>query len=226
LAGWGASIPAVTVAPYRAPTPAAPPARDWLGWALVGTPLLAALVQILLPWPLIGALINLCAMLATLVLIGIDARRWNQEATGHVVRAVLLWLFFFPAYVRRRALWGPPNRLPFAILAVMTSLVGSFFHPFAIRDRAQVRCSFAGKTLGEGYDCAVEKTEGSNRVEVCWDLFVTCTNGPGGTGHACGSVSPAATTHVAMPYSSLVGARGCADKVTGAELTNVVVRAE
>lgn len=205
--------------------PTVPPPRDWTGWALVGTPALAAIVQILLPWTLLGALVGYAGLLVSIVLIGIDAKRWKQDASGHVVRAVLFWAIFFPLYVRRRALWGPPNRLPFAVLSVMLFFVGCFFHPFAIRDRASVRCVFAGKTLAAGLDCTIEKTEGPRPVEVCWDLVITCANGPGGNGHACGSVSPGAASQIAMPYASLVGARGC-DRVTHTELVNIVVRAE
>jgi hypothetical protein len=196
-----------------------------MGWALVGTPALAGIVQFLLPWTLLGALVGSAGVLASIVLIGIDAKRWKQDASGHVVRALLLWAICFPLYVRRRALWGPPNRLPFAVVSVMLFLVGCFYHPFALQERASVRCVYAGKTLAAGLDCTIEKTEGRSPVEVCWDLFITCANGPGGSGHACGSVSSGTPSHVAMPYASLVGAHGC-DRVTGTELANVVVRVE
>jgi hypothetical protein len=210
-------------APYRAPTPAAAPPRDWMGWALVVSPALGAIVQILLPWTLFGTFAGFAGILSSIVLLGIDAKRWKQDASGHVVRAFLLWAIFFPLYVRRRALWGPPNRQPFAVLAVVLIIAGTFFRPFAIKDRASVRCVYAGKTLSAGLDCTIEKTEGPMPVEVCWDLAITCANGPGGNGHACGTVSPGVATHVAMPYASLVGAQGC-DRVTGTELANVVVR--
>lgn len=212
-------------APYRAPMPVPPPPRDWMGWALVGTPALAAIVEMLLPWTLVGAFVGSAGMLASIVLIGIDANRWKQPASGHVVRAFLFWAICFPLYVRRRALWGPPNRLPFAVLSVILALVACFAHPFAIRDRATVRCVYAGKTLDAGLDCTLEKTEGPEPVEVCWDLSMTCANGPGGSGHACGRVSPGVPTHVAMPYASLAGMRGC-DRITGTQIANVVVRVE
>lgn len=194
-----------------------------MGWVLVGTPLLGAIVQLVLPWTLLGTVAGYAAVVASIVLVGIDAKRLHQDPSRHVVLAVLLWAVCFPMYVRRRALWGPPNRLPFALIAVVLIVVSAFYRPFAIQDRVSVSCVYAGKTLSAGLDCTIEKTEGPKPVEVCWDLSITCANGPGGTGHACGNVSPGVVTHVAMPYASLSGAQGC-DRVTHTDLANIIVR--
>jgi len=53
-------------------------------------------------------------------------------------------------------------------------------------------------------------------------VFLSCANGPGGTGHGCASVAPRATSEVTIPFSELIGAQGC-DRVTRVELQNVVV---
>ena len=196
-----------------------------MGWALIAVPAFAGFAQLVLPWRLAGTLLGTAGLIASLVLIGIDAEHWKRAGRGHVTRALLLWAVYFPLYVRRRSLWGAPNRLPYAVLVVVLFLVGSFYRPFAIQDRAKVRCAFAGKTLGEGFDCAIERTAGPHSIEACWDLVLTCANGPGGTGHACGTAPAGGSAQVAIPYSALTGAQGC-DRITNTELQNLIVRVE
>jgi hypothetical protein len=209
-----------------------PPPRDWMGWALLGAPALASILQLISPWTTLGTVIGYGGLLANVVLVGVDASRHKQRGARYVVGAFFLWMIVFPIYMRRRAYWGAPNRLGLAILTVILFLVSCFFHPFAIQDRATVRCDFAGKTLDEGFDCTLEKTSGSNSVEICWDLTVSCDNGAKVTGEACGRVlgdpseySIYSPRHVPMPYATL-GHQGPCDKVASSQISNINVRVE
>jgi hypothetical protein len=133
-------------------------------------------------------------------------------------------MVFFPLYVRRRTSWGARPLLGYVLVAVIFFIGAQFARPLlgADRVRAYVSCSAAGETLRSGLKCSVKHTAGLYSAEVCWDVFLTCANGPGGTGHGCAVVAPGRTAEVAIPYSELAGVQGC-DRVTKAELQNIVV---
>lgn len=215
-------------APPAAPIEPAQPGRatgDPLGWVLLATPVAAGIGEALLG-DLPGTVLAYVALAATWVLIGVDAHKHGQPAAKHVVGAVLLWLVFFPLYIHRRAAWGAPQRLPFAIIGVGVFLAGAFYQPLVVGPaRAYVRCKPAGKTLGDGFDCSIEHQNGSRPVHVCWDVVLTCANGPGGSGHACGDVAPKQTSSVPVPFASLTGATGC-DKLTKIGVENLKLTSE
>jgi hypothetical protein len=122
------------------------PAGDPLGWVLLATPVAAGICEALLG-DLPGTVLSYGALAATCVLIGVDAHKHGQPAAKHVVGAVLLWLVFFPLYIHRRAAWGAPRRLPFAIIAVGVFIGGAFYRPLVVGPaRAYVRCKPAGRT--------------------------------------------------------------------------------
>jgi len=213
-------------APPAAPVLAsAAPTNDVLGWVLLGTPLLGGIAHIVLP-PLLGAVVGIASMIATVILIGIDAHRWRRPAAQHVVGAVLLWLVFYPLYMHRRAAWGAPRKLALAIGVTAFFVASPFCRPFLVApSRAYVRCKSAGQVLGDGLTCTIEHQSGASSLRACWDVVLTCANGPGGTAHACGDVAPKETTTVSLPFSSLTGATGC-DKLTKIELEGLVVTEE
>jgi hypothetical protein len=192
-----------------------------MGWVLVGVPVCTSVIDLLLPAQL-GTLVALAAIVGTVVLVGVDAKRLGQSAAPHVLFAALLWVVGFPFYMRRRALWGPPNRLPHAIVAVVVLTAVPFVRPLLHADRAVVHCVPVGNTVAEGLDCTLEHTQGNSPLYMCWDVFLTCANGPGGSAHACGTVSPRASSHVEVPASGFVGAQGC-DRPTKVEVRNEVV---
>jgi hypothetical protein len=193
-----------------------------MGWALVGLPVSLSLLGLFLPVQ-IGVITGLVCVVGSCVLIAIDAKRLGQSALRHVLFAALLWAIGFPVYMRRRALWGPPSRLAFAIVAVVLFGGLPFVRPFVLRDRASVRCAWVGTTVDEGLDCTLEHTQGFSPLHACWDVVLTCANGPGESAHACGAVSPGAFSHVAVRGSDFAGAQGC-DRFTKVEIKNVVAK--
>jgi hypothetical protein len=91
-----------------------------MGWALVGVPLSAAILQWLLPWSLEGTAIGLAGTLTSIVLIGVDAKRWGQDASRHVLLAIFLWAVSFPIYVPVRRRENPFRRSrPLALVLLL-----------------------------------------------------------------------------------------------------------
>jgi hypothetical protein len=117
---------------------------------------------------------------------------------------------FYPLYMHRRAAWGAPRRLALAIAATGFFVASGFYRPlFVDVPRARVSCKAAGAVLGDGMACTIEHVSGTSPLYVCWDVVLTCSNGPGGSGRACDSVEPRKSTPVSIPFSALTGADGC-----------------
>lgn len=171
-------------------------------------------------FPDVGSLLGFVAIGATVVLIGVDASRHRQRTARHVVPALLLWMVFYPVYMHRRAAWGAPNRVAFAIGAMVLYFVGAFFHPFTADDRALVRCKPIGTTLAEGYDCTIERTSGSHAVDVCWDLALVCPERTA-LAHGCGRAAAGESVHVNVSDASL-NRLPCL-KLNTVELRNITV---
>jgi hypothetical protein len=213
-------------APPQAPLPGdvLPRTRDPLGWALLALPVVGGLANAFIPE--VGTFAAFATLIGTVVLIGVDAKRRGQRPGTHVIGAVLLWLIFYPLYMHRRAAWGAPKRLPFALVAAGLYLAGAFYQPLTrTPTRVYVKCAAAGARMNAGFDCSLEHTAGQRGGEACWDLVLTCANGPGGSAHACGRVAPGETAHVTIPYSSLQGASGC-DKLTKIAVENAAVTSD
>lgn len=204
--------------------PEAPAGPDALGWALVGVPAAAGLAEMFLPDLSTSSLVSFVVVPLTLVLIGVDARRRGQSVSGQVVPALLLWIVFYPVYMRRRARWGAPNRLPFALLAVGLYILGIFYHPLAEPDRVLVRCVPTGAKLGEGFSCTVERPSGRRSVKACWDLVLVCAT-TSATAHVCQHAPPHAPTPVEVPFSAFDNGNACV-KHQKTEVHAVVVEAD
>lgn len=87
-------------------------------------------------------------------------------------------------------------------------------------DGARVDCGTPGPG---GVDCDVKRTSGSGKLEACWDLDITCTNGGVMSGHACGTLGAGeATGTVNMPVSSFSNQDACDAPASGA-VKNLVV---
>jgi hypothetical protein len=200
-------------APPEAPILPTPSRGEPLGWALLALPVAAGIAQAALP-DTVGVIAAYGGLLATVVLIGVDADRRGQHPTKHIIGAVLLWLVFYPLYMHRRVAWGAPRRLGLALVATAIFLAGAFARPlFLGQTRAYVLCQATGAHIRDGFTCTIEHRNGSRPANVCWDLVLTCANGPAGSGHACGRVEPKQTSTVAMPYASFPAASDC-DKLT------------
>jgi hypothetical protein len=219
---------AAQYAPPGAPPPSAAGSAtsgDAVGWVLLALPVLGGIAQAALPEAL-GTVAAYATLLATVILIASDAKRRRQRPGPYVLGAFFLWIVVYPVYMYRRSRWGAPNRLLFAIVAVLLFLAGAVARPLMrTPTRALVRCKAAGKLVGDGFDCSVEHKAGDDGAQVCWDLVLTCANGPGGSTHACGHATPRETTHVPVAYSDLQGAGSC-DELTKIGVENVTMTAE
>lgn len=81
---------------------------------------------------------------------------------------------------------------------------------------ADVSCTGAGTSIL----CDVTHTEGSDSLEVCWDMTLTCANGGTGSGSGfCQTVAPAQTQQKSIPLSDFSGLETC-DSVTGMTIIN------
>jgi hypothetical protein len=199
---------------------------DALGWALVLVPYVAGITEIAAP-PELGLVVSLSGLLATVVLIGVDAARFRQQGARHVVPAFLLWLVFYPLYMHRRRAWGGKNRLLLALGAVVVFMGAGFVRPlaeylFAEPNQAHVKCVASGKTLGEGYDCTVTRPSGKRTVRVCWDLQLVCSDVTA-HGHACETAGPGATVTTHLPYEYFGFGPGDCTKLTSAAVTNLEI---
>lgn len=87
-------------------------------------------------------------------------------------------------------------------------------------DGARVDCGTPGPG---GVDCDVKRTSGSGKLEACWDLDITCTNGGVMTGHACGRLGGDESAGVVnMPVSGFSNQDAC-DAPSSGKVTNLVV---
>ncbi len=201
-------------APFAAPLGPATDAKDPLGWALLGIPVAAGAAMAIIPSDTVGTAVSWLSLLASVALIGVDAGRRGQQATKHVVGAILLWIVFFPLYMHRRAAWGAPKRLGLAIVATVLFLGGAFARPalsLARPDRATVRCEARGKLLADGLACTIKSESGANDLSVCWDVDLVCEGGPsGGSAHACGKVKAEGSTVVDVPLERFTLGPACA----------------
>jgi hypothetical protein len=212
--------------PTAAVVPQQAPSGDPLGWMLLATPLVGGLVEVFCPLATLGTLVSFAALLVTVVLIGVDAHRHRQPATKHVVRAVLFWLVFYPVYMNARAKWGAPRRLLLAILVAAFFVASGVIRPlFAEQTRVAVLCKPTGKHLADGFDCSLKHTAGDTAAGACWDLVLTCGNGPGGSAHQCGHVAAKQTTDIRIEFASFTGAQAC-DRLDKAEVKGMVVTVE
>ena len=191
-----------------APEPVPFTGPDGLGWALIATPVVAGLLMMALPVTEASTYLSYAAIFATMVLIGIDAKKGGQAAAGFVVGAALLWLVVYPLYMHRRASWGRPKLLLFSFGSMLIFFTGFFVHPFAPQERAIVRCKPAGKTLGEGYTCSIERTEGNKTLSASFDIVADCGTVTG-TAHAAAMAPPHKQTDVRVPFTAFDHLEGC-----------------
>ncbi|GMU59620.1 MAG: hypothetical protein AMXMBFR34_13830 [Myxococcaceae bacterium] len=79
---------------------------------------------------------------------------------------------------------------------------------------ARVDCGTPGPG---GVDCKLKRTAGAGKLEACWDLEITCTNGGKMLGHACGQLGAGQADGTAnMPVSAFSNQDGCDSPVSGA----------
>ena len=197
------------------------PTGDALGWLLLGVPVAGGVALALLPvW--MSMPLSLIVVATTAVIAGIDARRCGQPVGGAVALMALLWIAGYPLHIHRRAKWGGrPQRLPLAFVAMVIFLGGSFARPFLFQDRAKVLCNFAGGHLSDGFLCSVERTSGSNAVDVCWDLVIDCDAGSL-SAHRCERAAAGSHEQVAMPFNTFTSNGSCA-KVEKSRLENLTL---
>lgn len=209
-----------TAAMYAPPAaPPGPPAdpRDPLGWALLAIPVAAGGAMALVTSEALGNAISWLSLLATVVLIAVDAKRRGQPAGRHAAGAVLLWIVFYPLYMHRRAAWGAPRRLGLALFATAAFLAGALARPawsMLRPPRATVLCQPVGQTLGEGVRCTLRSESASDDLKVCWDVDVQCGPQSIGSAKRCGRVKPDQPTEVVIPLEELyTGLDSCATPV-------------
>ncbi|HTJ85359.1 MAG TPA: hypothetical protein VL400_26760 [Polyangiaceae bacterium] len=199
--------------PPRAPdggTPAPPP--DTLGWIALLAPSFAGAIA--WSWGARGApgallVVNTLCLIASVVAIALDAKRWRSGSSAKwVVGLVLLFAIAFPLYMHRRARWGAPWRLPHALLSLAIYLGGSLF-PMGAADRAKVRvaCVPTSARHADGADCVGTQESGSRPTTTCFDVTLSCDDAEVWREHRCVDATPQApgTAHVLPVFPSGCG---------------------
>jgi hypothetical protein len=140
-----------------------------------------------------------------------------------VVAVFLLWVVFYPLYVRRRVAWGARRWLRYVLPASLLCASLSTIHDFVWdHDHMFVRCGGAGSSLASGFVCSVRHQGGTRGREACWDIVATCANGPGGRAHACATVNAGERLEKSVPISEFDSYGSC-DWLTNVEAVNIVV---
>jgi hypothetical protein len=81
---------------------------------------------------------------------------------------------------------------------------------------ANVTCEGAGERI----DCTVTHTEGSDALEVCWDIVLSCGNGESPAAReVCTSVSPNGTAAKSVALTEFTGIASC-DSIDGMTIEN------
>jgi hypothetical protein len=84
----------------------------------------------------------------------------------------------------------------------------------ATDDSVRVDCGTPGPN---GVSCDVKRTGGSNKVEACWDLVITCNNGGVMTGAGCAILDgDEQQTKQKMPVDAFDNQDGCDAPKSGA----------
>jgi hypothetical protein len=68
--------------------------------------------------------------------------------------------------------------------------------------------------------CNVTHQQGSEPIQVCWDLLLTCRNSQRVTGHACHRVPPQGQSSRTIPEGDLQGVAYC-DAIVSFEVQNI-----
>jgi hypothetical protein len=208
--------------PYRVPaTPEVPPPPvDALGWALVVTPAAGGLFAMLMPTADLSTVASIGTLIATVVMIGIDAKSRRMKGSRFVVGAVLLWLVFYPLYIHRRASFGAPKRLALALVSMLIYGGSGLFHPLIADDRALVTC--VPTPALDGYTCTAKRESGDHAVNVCFDVVLTCEADMTIRTHECVYAPPRTSPSISVPLSSFPSIEEC-KKPSAVKLDRLVV---
>ena len=123
---------------YAPPAAEAPPRddeqKDALGWALVATPAIGGVLQVVAPGEYGSTLVAFLTILTAIGMIHADAQRRRQVPTPWIFGAFFLFAVTFPVYMHYRAKWGAPRRLGLALLSIAIYVAGFVGHAVVWRD--------------------------------------------------------------------------------------------
>jgi hypothetical protein len=127
---------------------------------------------------------------------------------------------------------GPPpakvslaRRIVGAIAAVIilpVCYVAVFGVPAFLRAENKVYVECMGTVAG--YNCTADHREGSDRVNVCWEVNVACQNGTKASGTGCQDVSPGAKASTLIPFAQVKNFDKC-DLATSTAVENQKITA-
>jgi hypothetical protein len=181
-------------------------------WAIVAVPMVnvaggmvwgASASAGILGWAIFGLNVLFCVL---------DEKR--LKAAGHKAPPGW-WALLVPVYLWKRATLLRQNRLVFA--SWCASFVASVFLLGSLETKARVLCNPTTDT----FLCVVTHEQGSETVNVCWDVVIVCAGGVRAVGHACQVVGPQQTASRAIPESEIQQIAQCrnATSITVENLT-------
>jgi hypothetical protein len=159
-------------------------------------------------------------LLGTCLLIRSDARHWGRPAARHVVSVFLLWIVFYPRYVRRRVAWGGGRWLPWLVVAACVLFLAAPWIRYSIGSYQHLSV-YCDPQESEVF-CEVRRYLGTRTQEVCWDIALTCGNGQGGLTHECVTAVENDNPSKIVPLSEINGYPGC-DHIFELRAKNIIV---